>query len=148
MLQRHQVRRLMARYSMQAGLDDRSRMSLTDPLFNLREIVKQMILLEDHLSHPYKLCPDCVRKHILCIEGFAEEAVSLDQEGTWLPLTEGLADMARLWMEQFTDGRPPKEIADDLRVIRKQLTPQCCDPRGEATRVASLWLQKVCPHRG
>ena len=33
------------------GEGDGKRMSLMEPRFNLREVAKQMILLEDHLQH-------------------------------------------------------------------------------------------------
>ena len=49
------------------------------PLFNMREICKQVVLLEDHLNNPRKRCPDCIKKHFLTIEAFFEEAVSLDK---------------------------------------------------------------------
>lgn len=47
------------------------------PAQNMREIVKQMILLEDHLFQQCKRCPDCIRKHFLTIEGLAEECGTL-----------------------------------------------------------------------
>lgn len=141
MLLRHQVRRIEARLAAQ-------RYTLTDPLFNFREISKQMILLEDHLSHPYKLCPDCVRKHLLTIEALAEEASALDHTGIFQDTGEDLAERARQWIEGFEDGQPPTDIAQGVREVRKNLTPFCADPRGEAQRVASVWLQRgVCPHR-
>jgi len=46
--------------------------------FNVREICKQIILLEDHLTHPSKRCMDCCVKHFLTIEAFAEELLTLD----------------------------------------------------------------------
>ena len=50
-----------------------------NPGFNLREIVKQMLLLEDHLNRKRMHCYDCIRKHILTIEALAEEAIQLDK---------------------------------------------------------------------
>ncbi|OHD25085.1 MAG: hypothetical protein A2Y38_02760 [Spirochaetes bacterium GWB1_59_5] len=146
MLARHQARRKAAFTKLvAAGLPRRT---LMDPVFNLREIVKQMVLLEDHLTHPYKLCPDCVRKHLLTIEGFAEEAATLDQLGIFRELTEVLGTAARRWIENFEDGTPPPELALSVRAARKKLAPLCADPRGSANRVASLWLQRgLCPHR-
>jgi len=51
---------------------------LMNPLFNLREVGKQCILLEDHLNQPKKQCHDCIKKHFLHVEGLLEEANSLD----------------------------------------------------------------------
>lgn len=58
-------------------------LSLVDPRFNLREVAKQMILLEDHLFHVNKHCLDCISKHSLSIEGFLEEAITLDSTGEY-----------------------------------------------------------------
>jgi hypothetical protein len=61
--------------------------------FNVREICKQIILLEDHLTHPSKRCMDCCIKHFLTIEAFAEELLTLDtmnqipDHPTWKTLT-------------------------------------------------------------
>jgi hypothetical protein len=61
--------------------------------FNVREICKQIILLEDHLTHPSKRCMDCCVKHFLTIEAFAEELLTLDtmnqipDHPTWKTLT-------------------------------------------------------------
>lgn len=145
---RHQQRRQEAfRFRRIAcGEQPDERLALTHPAFNLREIVKQMVLLEDHLLHPYKLCADCVRKHLLTIEAFAEEAVTLDQpNGFFTEPGEGIADRARHWIENFLDGRPPAELAQEVRALRKTLSPMVCDPRGAADRVASRHLQASVP---
>jgi hypothetical protein len=57
---------------------------LTTPLFSARECAKQLILLEDHLSCPGKGCPDCISKHKLAAEAFAEEALQLGGRNPWL----------------------------------------------------------------
>jgi len=53
---------------------------LMDPRFNLREAAKNMILLEDHLSHEDRSCNDCILKHSLMIEAFLDEASGLDKD--------------------------------------------------------------------
>jgi len=125
------------------------RLSLMDPLFNLREIAKQMLLLEDHLQHPYKHCPDCICKHLMTIEAFAEEATTLDKVGTYREFGVALADMARTWLEEFHDDRPLPLIAQEVRGIRKELVAGVSDPRPSASRVASRFIaaNTVCPHR-
>lgn len=121
------------------------RMDVHDPLFNLREIAKNLILVEDHLSHSYKHCPDCIRKHLLCIEGLAEEATCLDTTGKYTVGLEGLAEIARKWLEEFTDGIASLELARNIRSIRKSLIPLSFDPRGMSERVASRHLLlKTC----
>lgn len=51
-----------------------------EPLFNLKEIVKQMVLLEDHLFHEQKRCRECITKHFLTIIALAEEGLTLDTD--------------------------------------------------------------------
>jgi hypothetical protein len=51
-----------------------------DPVYNMKEIVKQSIVLEEHINHERKRCKDCITKHFLHIVGLAEEAVSLDPD--------------------------------------------------------------------
>lgn len=113
-----------------------------DPLFNLREIVKHLLLLEDHLAHAHKQCGDCIRKHLLTVEALADEAVALDPMGLHKALCGDLAEQARMWAEKLSDN---VNVGPEIRQIRKQLTPLVFDPRGsEATgRVASAYI-----HRG
>jgi len=146
MCQRHLNRRNAARKLVDAGRGPRA--DLTHPIFNLREVVKQMVLLEDHLFHPYKLCPDCVRKHLLTIEAFAEEAATLDKTGIYRDAGEGIAEQARQWIESFEDGDSPQRMGQSVRKWRKDLAAICVDPRTVVDRVASTWQQRgFCPHR-
>ncbi len=116
-----------------------ARLPIMSPLFNFREIAKQMILLEDHLLHGSKHCPDCIRKHLLTIEAFAEEATTLDRKRQYVTTSEGLAGAARQWMTKFTDGTDLHEMAQEIRTVRKELVKQVHDPRTAAERVASVW---------
>ena len=51
---------------------------IMNPIFNLREIVKQIVLLEEHLNiGASKACFDCIQKHFLAIEAYAEEMLAL-----------------------------------------------------------------------
>jgi hypothetical protein len=129
---------------------ERIRRGLTDPLFNLREVVKQMTLLEDHLAHPYKVCQDCIRKHLITIEALAEEASAMDDRKDIVPFEyEKLAELARAWMENIEDGEDLKVIAGMVRSLRKALMPTVCDPRESASRVAAMHQERgsgICPH--
>jgi len=134
-----------------------ARLSITNPMFNWREIAKQMVLVEDHLFHAYKGCPDCIKKHLLTIEALAEEIPSLlvgqaRSEGVTLPPdatkgAEGLAELARAWMERLLDGEDPASVASDIRVIRKGMLPVVADPRDQTARVASVFLARRDVHR-
>jgi len=93
-----------------------------DPCFNMREICKQSILLEDHLFQKGRRCTDCIKKHFLFCEGFAEEAITLDKNNEYnlsdLKLPEKFRELQRrLWDK----GEGPESIAQELRQIRKPL---------------------------
>ena len=133
-----------------AAAQERIRRPLTDPMFNLREVVKQLTLLEDHLAHPYKVCPDCIRKHLITIEALAEEASAMDTkdaQGT-VKFDEDLAELARVWMENIADGKDLKTIAGEVRGLRKVMMPAVYDPRQSIDRVASVFQERkqICPH--
>jgi len=92
-----------------------------DCRFNLREICKQSILLEDHLSHEKKRCTDCCIKHFLALEGLCEEAVTLDKHSHHKNI-RNLADTVRRiqkkWYED-PDGNS-HDCSQELRGMRKQ----------------------------
>lgn len=70
---------------------------LIDPRFNLREVAKQMILLEDHLFHRNKHCRDCISKHTLYIEGLLEEALTMDTDRKYADvIAAALSDVKEL----------------------------------------------------
>src|SRR3990172_5933453 len=56
---------------------------IMDPRYNLREVAKQLILLQDHLAIKKKRCLDCISKHILTTEALLEEAITLDKSGQY-----------------------------------------------------------------
>lgn len=92
-----------------------------DPEFNLREICKQIILLEDHLCHQEKRCTDCCIKHFLTIEALAEEAITLDKNNKYThinTLPEKVRRLQRHWHENPSQNS--LEVSQQLREIRKQ----------------------------
>ena len=103
----------------------RELLPIMDPGFNLREISKQSILLEDHLFNARKLCNDCCVKHFLTMEGLAEEAITLDKEHQYDHLTVGLPDKIRTAEKRFINGDNTSDIAQDLRGLRKQIQQEC-----------------------
>jgi hypothetical protein len=93
-----------------------------DPRFNLREICKQCILLEDHLSHNEKRCTDCCIKHFLTIEALAEEAITLDKDKSLQTKIETLpGTIRRLQNQWFEDpDKNAHHVSQELRAIRKE----------------------------
>lgn len=104
--------------------------AIMDPRFNLRECAKNMILLEDHLFQKGKRCKDCILKHLLTIEGFLEEAVTLDKDGSHLDEIQDAIDNFRDLFKQISvkikDGSLTDEDCCDLaQNIRKMRKPLC-----------------------
>jgi len=99
------------------------------PLYNMREVCKQLALLEDHLNNPRKRCEDCIRKHFLTIEALFEEGVSLDNKGKWFSLMDGKDDELRQLQIRWIDGDDPRSVAQELRALRKKLIDKCFDLR-------------------
>lgn len=108
---------------------DNERLSISSPEFNIREITKQILLLEDHLFDVSKRCQDCIRKHTLMIEALAEEAITLNPKSRWVFDCHYLAERTRNWMSRIIDGEDMYNIAQEMRHIRKQLVPIVSDPR-------------------
>lgn len=101
-----------------------------DVRFNVREIAKQMVLLEDHLCQPRRRCNDCIRKHFAFIEALAEEGMSLDPTGPYFRMLADLQELCRvLYAELKREMRAYCETAVAIRKIRKPLL-----------RLGSTWL--------
>jgi len=100
-----------------------------DCRFNMREMCKQSILLEDHLSHDEKRCMDCCMKHFLFLEGLCEEAVTLDTEQKYKKeLQELCKEIRRLQHEFSTDpSHNAHYCSQELRKIRKKFQPHVFD---------------------
>lgn len=92
-----------------------------DPTFNMREICKQSILLEDHLSQTEKRCYDCCIKHFLTIEALAEEAITLDvnqkHKDKLQDLPARVRKLQKMWHED-PDSHSHK-VSQQLRLLRK-----------------------------
>lgn len=102
--------------------DPEKLLPVMSPVFNMREICKQCILLEDHLSHTEKRCTDCCIKHFLTIEALAEEAITLDKKTEMdkkiHTLPQAVRDLQKMWYED--PEKNAHEVSQKLREIRKQ----------------------------
>lgn len=93
---------------------------LNSAAFNAREITKQLLLAEDHLSDDDKYCEDCIRKHLMMVEALADEACQMDPDSPWLRNCKEISQLAKEWLEVFT-WKNKHSISQEIRVIRKQL---------------------------
>jgi hypothetical protein len=97
-------------------------MPVLNPTFNIREVVKNILLLEDHLLDPDRRCYDCIMKHSMIIEGFLEEAVTIDKKQKYIKLLKPLPKKMRNIQAMIVIGREKyADIAKELRKIRKPL---------------------------
>ena len=98
-----------------------------DSNFNLREICKQCILLEDHLTQKEKRCEDCCIKHFLAIEALSEEALGLDKNKKLLEKIEHLPNKVRKIQKKWLENkhRNAHDCSQMLRSIRKSLMEDC-----------------------
>ena len=89
-----------------------------DPKYNMRQIVKQSILLEEHINNERKRCVDCITKHFLHIIGLAEEAISLDPATQCYKEVPGVySRIFDAWQADHDDPAVPQQ----LRAYRKSL---------------------------
>ena len=100
---------------------------IMDAKFNLREICKNCLLLEDHLISPRKRCQDCIRKHFLIIEGLGDEARTLDKGGVYKQDLDKVSSVIYKLQKDYIGGRDMGLIGQDLRQVRKGLVPKCYD---------------------
>lgn len=96
-------------------------LSLLDPKFNLREVCKHCVLLEDHLFQREKRCNDCIKKHLLTMEAFLEEAVTLDKIGQLTPIIETVLQALKQATKDFVNSGDYTRLAQNLRDMRKNL---------------------------
>ena len=97
-------------------------MPVLDPAFNIREVVKNILLLEDHLLDPERRCLDCIFKHQMIIEGFLEEAMTIDKKYKYIKLLKNYPKKMRIIQSLILEGRKNYfDIAMKLKEIRKPL---------------------------
>jgi hypothetical protein len=102
--------------------------------FNIREIVKQMLLLEDHLYHADKRCAECIAKHFLTIEALSEEGVTLDGTDEGRRVLKALAPYARHLHARYVRvaglDAHVTSVALNLRSVRKFLMAEALQDYG------------------
>jgi uncharacterized protein YxeA len=103
---------------------------VSDPRYNMQQIIKQSILLEEHLTNKNKRCRDCITKHFLHIIGLAEEAQMLatNKIDKYPLINESVIlynNLFKLWIKNKNlNGKDESYIlycTDKLRDHRKQL---------------------------
>ena len=99
---------------------------VSEPSYNMQNVIKQSILLEEHLAEDKKYCIDCVCKHYLHIIALLEEALMLAGEnwGKYPMLKESLAfyeESYQVWLQGKNDPKVRVHEESKLREWRKHL---------------------------
>ena len=103
---------------------------VSDPKYNMQQIIKQSILLEEHLANKNKRCRDCIAKHFLHIIGLAEEAQMLATNRIdKFPLIEECIELYNKlfskWIKNYdidsSNNNNFLNCCDELRTMRKKL---------------------------
>lgn len=108
---------------------------LMDPRFNLREACKELLMLEDHLHRPDKRCADCIAKHFLKAEAFLDEAYGLDTEEEYTDVIESMLGSLRALQAAWWQDEDEGDVAQGVRLIRKELMHDAFEPMSEAVEV-------------
>jgi hypothetical protein len=100
-----------------------SKDNVNDPAYNMKNIIIQNILLEEHLAAKNKYCEPCIIKHFLHIIGLGEEAVWMAGENnSKYPLLDTCVDF---YTDQFNKWYKNKNnkllILGALRKKRQEL---------------------------
>jgi hypothetical protein len=64
----------------------KNHLEVLDPQFNIKESLKNVLLLKNHILIPGNMCLQCCRKHSMLIEAFLEESFSLDKQNKYQKL--------------------------------------------------------------
>lgn len=100
---------------------------VNDPSYNMKNVIKQSILLEEHIAEKNKYCISCIVKHFNHIIGLCEEAVWLaerDREGKYPYLEQSVDYYTKLfekWLAARNDERVKVEVLSALRERRRAL---------------------------
>lgn len=99
---------------------------VNEPDYNVRESIKQTLLLEQHLAEKSKYCKACIHKHLLLIEALLEEAVwmSCDRCKDYPKLEESVGFFKKLfdqWYKNMDDEDTRLDVLSKLRDWRREM---------------------------
>jgi len=101
----------------------------TDPVDNIKNVVKQTILLEEHLIEKNNSCHECIITHFLHCLALLEEAIKISHKN--IKQYPFLQEAHKLYKELFEEWSKNKQnydsvqnILEKLRKIKKKLLDQ------------------------
>ena len=108
------------------GLSCNSLDPLLEPSYNMKEVAKQTILLEEHIAFKNKRCIQCIFKHFLHIIALLNEAIwlAMDKVHEYPYLLESpkfYEDLMDTWKHNQNNEPVLLEILSKLRDHRKKI---------------------------
>ena len=99
---------------------------VNEPDYNVREAIKQTLLLEQHLSEKSKYCKSCITKHFLLIEGLLTEGVwmACNHCKDYPKLEESVEFIKKLfneWHSNMNDDKTRMAVLTALRGWRRDM---------------------------
>lgn len=100
---------------------------VSNPEYNMRDVIEQSLLLEDHLVSKNKRCIDCICKHFLtihaeCVESVALAGPKVDKYPMMKENPEFYDGLFKYWLKNKDSGdQVYLEVAEKLRLRRKEL---------------------------
>ncbi len=97
--------------------------NVNDPEYNIQNVIKQTILLEEHLAQDNKYCKACICKHFLHIIGLLEEAKWMAKKE--YPLLNDSVKLYnewfKLWVKNKDNNQVRVNVLQNLRQMRQAL---------------------------
>lgn len=99
---------------------------VNEPDYNMREAIKQTLLLEQHLAEKAKYCKSCITKHFLIIQGLIEEGIWMAcntcKEYPKLEESEGfIKGLFKEWHSNMDDDKTRLDVLTKLRDWRREM---------------------------
>jgi hypothetical protein len=100
------------------------------------QIIKELLLLQEHQTDPTCPCSTdgemCVRKHLMTIEGYAQETIPMEEEESYKDKLKGLAVDAQTYRQQEEDALRGEgehvSLIEWTRNWRKEFEEHSLDP--------------------
>lgn len=99
---------------------------VNDPDYNVKEVIKNTLLIEQHLAEDQKYCKECIVKHFLISIAYLEEAIWMACKNCdkYPNLKESLTFYNQLfetWRKQMDDQQTRLNTLQELRTWRQQM---------------------------
>jgi hypothetical protein len=99
---------------------------VNNPEYNVQEVIKNTLLIEQHLSEKNKYCKTCLVKHFLLSQALISEAIWMAQDkvGKYPKLEESCGfynDVFKKWKDNMDDDTTRLETLNQLREWRQKM---------------------------